>query len=182
MDVISYFGFIFVAILVIVVIFLQKKEKNNSAEKDLQDELLPYRRKYLLTKNEWWFYKSLKDVAEKFDCTILAKIRLADLVEVSADVGKQEYFKYFAKIKAKHIDFVLCKKDNLYPELLIELNDNSHKRDDRIKRDDFIKRVVEKVGYKIIFVSGTQNLQEEICKVLQSGETNKENNTPFAQS
>ncbi len=39
--------------------------KNNQPENeiDIKDEKLPYQRKYLLTKNEYAFYKTLKEIA-----------------------------------------------------------------------------------------------------------------------
>lgn len=157
-------------------------KKHNDDPQDKSDEAvtaekLPFRRKYLLTKNEYWLYKTLKEIAEKYNYAILAKVRLADLVEVSAEAEHKEYLKYFAKIKSKHIDFVLCNKENLYPELLIELNDNSHNIDGRVDRDNFLKAVAEKTGYKIIFVSGTQNLEETVLKKLMLQENaNKESN------
>lgn len=157
-------------------------KKHNDDPQDKSDEAvtaekLPFRRKYLLTKNEYWLYKKLKEIAEKYNYAILAKVRLADLVEVSAEAEHKEYLKYFAKIKSKHIDFVLCNKENLYPELLIELNDNSHNIDDRVDRDNFLKAVAEKTGYKIIFVSGTQNLEETVLKKLMlQKNANKESN------
>ncbi len=89
--------------------------------------------------------------------------------------------KYFAKIRSKHIDFILCKKDNLYPELLIELNDNSHKTEDRAKRDELIEKICEKVGYKIIFVYGTQSLEENINRALKINDTNN-NDPPVAEN
>lgn len=140
------------------------------------EEKLPYRKKFLLTKNEYWFYKNLRDIADKYGYAILAKIRFADLVEVNGEAGKSEYMKYFGKIKAKHIDFILCKKENLYPELLIELNDNSHKKEDRIKRDEFVKKIADKVGYKMIFVNGTGDLEDIVTKALEIKSEN--NNDP----
>lgn len=196
-DYARYFGLAFFLIIVIVVILiivydnnrkqrkreeLQRKimmldsKKPKSVDNDEDIEKLPYRRKFLLTKNEYWFYKSLKEIADKYDFAVLAKIRFADLVEVSAEADKKEYMKYFGKIKSKHIDFILCKKDNLYPELLIELNDSSHNKEDRIKRDDFVKKIAEKVGYKMVFVDGTQNLEETIIKALEIKSEN--NNDP----
>ena len=151
-------------------------KKPETVDNDEDIEKLPYRRKFLLTKNEYWFYKSLKEITDKYDFAVLAKIRFADLVEVSAEADKKEYMKYFGKIKSKHIDFILCKKDNLYPELLIELNDSSHNTEDRIKRDEFIKKIAEKVGYKMVFVDGTQNLEETIIKALEIKSEN--NNDP----
>ena len=196
-DYARYFGLAFFLIIVIVVILiivydnnrkqrkreeLQRKimmldsKKPKSVDNDEDIEKLPYRRKFLLTKNEYWFYKSLKEIADKYNFAVLAKIRFADLVEVSAEADKKEYMKYFGKIKSKHIDFILCKKDNLYPELLIELNDSSHNKEDRIKRDDFVKKIAEKVGYKMVFVDGTQNLEETIIKALEIKSEN--NNDP----
>ena len=157
-------------------IMMLDSKKPESVDNDEEIEKLPYRRKFLLTKNEYWFYKSLKEIADKYGFAVLAKIRFADLVEVSAEADKKEYMKYFGKIKSKHIDFILCKKDNLYPELLIELNDSSHNKEDRIKRDDFVKKIAEKVGYKMVFVDGTQNLEETIIKALEIKSEN--NNDP----
>ncbi len=151
-----------------------KKSEPVNNEEDI--ERLPYRKKYLLTKNEYWFYKNLKEIADKYGYAILAKIRFADLVEVNDEAGKSEYMKYFGKIKAKHIDFILCKKENLYPELLIELNDNSHKKEDRIKRDEFVKKIADKVGYKMIFVNGTGDLEDIVTKALEIKSEN--NNDP----
>ncbi len=193
----SFGTFFFLLVVVVVIVFiiiydnkrtkkkregLQRKimmldsKKPETVDNDEDIEKLPYRRKFLLTKNEYWFYKSLKEIADKYDFAVLAKIRFADLVEVSAEADKKEYMKYFGKIKSKHIDFILCKKDNLYPELLIELNDSSHNKEDRIKRDDFIKKIAEKVGYKMVFVDGTQNLEETIIKALEIKSEN--NNDP----
>ena len=151
-----------------------KKSEPVNNEEDI--ERLPYRKKYVLTKNEYWFYKNLKEIADKYGYAILAKIRFADLVEVNDEAGKSEYMKYFGKIKAKHIDFILCKKENLYPELLIELNDNSHKKEDRIKRDEFVKKIADKVGYKMIFVNGTGDLEDIVTKALEIKSEN--NNDP----
>ena len=193
----SFGTFFFLLVVVVVIVFiivydnkrtkkkreeLQRKimmldsKKPETVDNDEEIEKLPYRRKFLLTKNEYWFYKSLKEIADKYGFVVLAKIRFADLVEVSTEADKKEYMKYFGKIKSKHIDFILCKKDNLYPELLIELNDSSHNKEDRIKRDDFIKKIAEKVGYKMVFVSGTQNLEETIIKALEIKSEN--NNDP----
>ncbi len=194
-----YLFFLAVIVVIILIIIYDNKKKRKKREKILRKiimsdynnptslstekdcERLPYRKKLLLTKNEYWFYKSLKGIADKYSYAVLAKIRLADLVEVSSEIDKNEYMKYFAKIRSKHIDFILCKKDNLYPELLIELNDNSHKTEDRAKRDELIEKICEKVGYKIIFVYGTQSLEENIKRALKINDTNN-NDPPVAEN
>lgn len=134
----------------------------------IKSELFPYHRKYLLTKNEYYFFKKLKPVADTLELTVLAKIRMADLVEVDKGLQKSEWGSYFGKIKSKHIDFALASPDNLLVKVLIELDDNSHSADSRKKRDDFIDKVYEKAGYKILHVySGEQKLLEKLKTLLE---------------
>lgn len=83
----GYFPIICMVIIVAAVSFFKeyknlKKSANEDAEK------LPYRKKYLLTKNEYGFYKNLKEIADKYGYAVLAKIRFADLVEVNSEAGK----------------------------------------------------------------------------------------------
>jgi hypothetical protein len=124
--------------------------------------ILPYKKKYLLTKNEWAFYKKLKPVADRYGYNIIAKIRLADLVEVDTSQTK-EYGKYFPKISSKHIDFGLVNPENMEVLYLIELDDRSHQRADRIERDKLVNALCEKVGYTLI---RTYNDTEEVERVL----------------
>lgn len=126
---------------------------------------LPYIKKYLLTKNEYYFYGKLKCIAEKYNLQILAKIRLADLVETEKELPYKERGKYFNKIKSKHIDFVLV--DNMKVVLLIELDDNSHQKQKRIERDDFLNAVLNKVGYNFIRTYGeTISIDEFLSQLI----------------
>lgn len=132
------------------------------------EEFLPYRKKYLLTKHEWAFYKKLKPVADEYGLNVIAKIRFADLVEVDTSQTK-EFMKFFAKISSKHIDFGLVNPENMEVMYLIELDDSSHNKPDRIERDRFVNAVCEKAGYVLIH---TYNDVEEIERIL-SGKTEK---------
>lgn len=130
-----------------------------------KNEIYPYHKTYLLTKNEWIFYKNLKPIADKFNLNIIAKIRLADLVEVNN--GIYQFNKYFSKIKSKHIDFALVNPNNMEVKYLIELDDKSHDKTDRIQRDIFVNKVCEVTNYKLIRTYGDvseieSNLKNEI--------------------
>ena len=143
-----------------------KTEQTEELETTINDiEKLPYKRKLLLTKNEWAFYKALKPIADELGYSVLAKIRVADLVEVAAS-DRSEWQKYFNKINKKHIDFALAKPENLQIVLLIELDDNSH-NDTQKKRDEFIEALYKQTGYKLLRTKGTANLKEAIETVLQ---------------
>ena len=160
--------YIIIALALLLLYFLYKTyiENKETNENELKEENIPYCKKFLLTKNEYYFYKCLKEIADKNDLCVLAKVRLADLVEVNSEAKGKERLKYFSKIKSKHIDFVLCDKSNLYPKLLIELLDSSHNESSRQSRDEFIKKVAEKTNYKIIFVYNANELESKITAEL----------------
>ncbi len=179
-------------IIALVVCFVVNKKKNNascnnpttppvplnaeyeiSAVSDSQSEelFLPYKRKNLMTKNEWFFYKQLKPVADKLGYSILCKVRVADLVDIDMGLDKSQWQTAFNKINKKHVDFILCKPENLYPELLIELDDSSHKSESVAKRDEFIEKLYEKIGYKLLRTQGGGNIEEKICTALELNKT-----------
>ncbi len=163
----NYLGYVLFIVVIIVMAIQKAKEKaakdENKEDIEIKEDILPYKKKLLLTKNEWVFYKSLKPIADELGYSVLAKIRVADLVEVNV-IDNKDYIKYFNKINKKHIDFALAKPDNLQIMLLIELDDNSHKNGN--KRDEFIEKLYKQTGYKLLRVKGEANLKEEIEKSI----------------
>ena len=53
------------------------------------------------------------------------------------------------QVQAKHVDFVLC-DSKLVARYIIELDDSSHNAPDRTERDQFVDRVLQAVGYKVL--------------------------------
>ena len=168
-----------IIILIIAVIFLAVLNLKNKQQKDCEtikednqaDELMPYNKKYLLTKNEWAFYKKIKPIGDENKLHIISKVRLADLVEVSKEISGKDKQKYFNKIKNKHIDFVLCNPENLAVIALIELDDSSHQREDRVKRDIFVNSLCEKVGYKIIRIAQNDDFKNSLIELILTHDT-----------
>lgn len=161
---------ILILIIIALLIKLKKSFKVTKTEEEKEENynttIIPYKKKYLLTKNEWSFYKKLKTLSDNYNLHIIAKIRLADLVEVDYNKTK-EFNKYFAKIKSKHIDFALTKPENLEVKYLIELDDNSHNKQNRKNRDDFLNKLCNETGYKLIRTYGDITLIENIIKENQ---------------
>lgn len=165
---------LFVGLVIMVIAYIAEKkqktiqnikEETTEEKENISTNNIPYRRKLLLTKNEWAFYKELKPIADEMKLSILAKIRVADLVEVDKSVNKKEWQKYFNKINKKHIDFALANPANLKIEMLIELDDNSHNEAQK-DRDKFIDELYKKTGYAFIRTRGTGELKERIVNVL----------------
>lgn len=157
--------FLALAILGVIVFLKENVLKKDTLIQDKQN--LPYKKKFLLTKNEWAFYKDLKKVTDKYNLHILSKIRLADLVEVKSGLDNKTRMKYFGKIKSKHIDFALCNPENLSILLLIELDDSSHDRSDRMERDSFVENLFQETGYKLLRVRSSVDIENQICSLLE---------------
>ena len=105
------------------------------------------RRKYLLTPPEKRFYDVLRGIVG--GNKILAKVRLADLVE--ADERHLLRESNFDHIKSRHIDFVIC-NPALSPLIAIELDDSSHQRSDRVARDRDVDRILEIASFPLLRV------------------------------
>lgn len=158
---------ILIVAITLIITYYQKQKRTETNETSKDDGIYPYERTYLLTKNEWSFHKKLKPIADKMGYTILAKIRLADLIKVKTGTPQKDYNKYFSKIRSKHIDFILCNPENLAPILLIELDDPSHKREDRKNRDKFVDNALNTAGYKILHTTGGAELENQINTILE---------------
>lgn len=126
---------------------------------------LPYTKKLLLTKNEWAFYKKLKPICDRYNLHILAKVRLADLVDVSSQKQGKDRIKYFNMVSKKHVDFVLCKPDNLQVLALLELDDKSHQAQSRQQRDSFVDAVCQKAGYPVAHIYNFEDITAKLAEL-----------------
>lgn len=105
-----------------------------------------YQKTHLLTKNEYHEYKKLKHYADQNNLIICPKVRLLDIIVPRAGYNN---LAALGKINSKHVDFVIC-DDKLYVKGIVEIDDNSHKQQDRIERDKFVDSVLTSVGYKVV--------------------------------
>lgn len=141
-------GIVLVGFIAILLLYLSKLAADKGTEpkaKKLPYQLAPC----LLTNKEKLFYKSLKPIADELNLEICPKVRLADVVEIPK--GTPKYTTWFNYIKSKHIDFVICDIE-MNIVLVIEVDDKSHLKEDRRQRDQFVDRIFEQVGLKILHI------------------------------
>ena len=119
------------------------------------EEVYPYFRKNILTKNEYYFFKKLKEITDRNNLHILTKVRVIDLVDVSERMPYKEKMSWKAKIIQKHVDFVLVNPETFKVYMAIELDDNSHKTKERKERDEFIDKVYKSAKLPMISESKT---------------------------
>lgn len=119
-----------------------------------------YNAKPILTNREYEFYKKLRPLADECGLSIYTKVRLADLVEPKSKSENPLWMECFNKIRSKHIDFALADEDtNIIA--LIELDDKSHERPDRIERDEFVNAVLKNTGYVLLRTYGELDVIED---------------------
>ena len=102
----------------------------------------------LLTAAEQKFYEAL-DAAIDGRLLILSKVRIADLLTVSSTSSSARH-RVFCSIACKHVDFVLAEAENLRPIAAVELDDSSHQRADRRRRDPLLDDLFEKAEFPLL--------------------------------
>jgi hypothetical protein len=122
---------------------------------------------HLLTPAEQAFFSVIEPLVRS-SCAISTKVRLADLFAVIPGRGQQAAFN---KISRKHIDFVLTEPATSRILCAIELDDSSHKRTDRIERDDFVNELFAVHGMPLLRVpfAWTYNVPGLRSELLKAG-------------
>lgn len=132
---------------------------------NIREKILPYKaKKYFFSKSEQEFFEILIEKIDPKKYQIFPKVRLADFMEVT--VYGREYYKWFNKIKSKHVDFMIWDLEKKEIAFVIELDGSSHNKMKVIKRDDFINELYERVGIKIERIKVGDNFEEAINKIF----------------
>jgi len=129
----NLFSLVFIATMIFSLIrekFLQRETA--------RDHELPYQgREVLFTPAELNFLNTLEQsLNENFK--VYGKVRVADIIEPKNGLEGKARQSALNRISSKHVDFVICNARSLAIEMVIELDDSSHERRDRIARDAFL--------------------------------------------
>jgi very-short-patch-repair endonuclease len=111
-----------------------------------------YKRKSFLFDNpsEFHFFNILQEIVGD-QYYIFPQVHLNHLAEVR---GGNQYSgqKYWTRINKKSVDFVLCDKTRVIPQLAIELDGSSHQLAHRKERDFFVDNLMKEIGLPILHV------------------------------
>ncbi|GAP12745.1 protein containg Zn-finger domain associated with topoisomerase type I [Longilinea arvoryzae] len=149
---------------------------------DEPEEVFPYRlRDDFLSPAEFSFYRILSSLTGT-ERVVQSKVRLADLFFVARP---NENAKYYNKITAKHLDFLVCDATTMKPLLGIELDDASHQRSERIERDEFVDKVFQAASLPLLHVPNQRSYSTREIDALISPHidiTNSHKETSPAES
>lgn len=151
-------GVIFIVFSALSLLF-KKSGAGQNANTDIEKPLAEYKRKSsLLSRSEMGFYEILKSLfADKY--LILPQVALVSVVDKLTQTSyRNELFRI--------IDFCLADKETYAPLLLIELNDSSHNRADRIERDRKVAQICESARMPLITIQTSEINDTALIKKL----------------
>ena len=125
-------------IIKIIKKIIENKKSNNSPTLYGKFE----KKEKIMTETEIKFYKLLKSITDKLNLTIFTQVALNQIITTNNQKGKRQ-------IGAKSIDFVITDEfANI--KMCLELDDYTHQRKDRIKRDEIVNKLFEEINTKLI--------------------------------
>ena len=122
-------------------------------------------KRYIISLNELNFFKELKKLIDVMDLNLLTQVSLYSLIETK---NKKYNYEEFNKIKSKSIDFVIADKKSCRARVCIELDDTTHKLNNRIKRDNFLDELFKSVGIKLLRIKVSDNYEKDIENIKQT--------------
>lgn len=110
----------------------------------------------LLSPAERSFYGVLQQaLSPKYQ--IMAKVRLADIIEVRRGLDGKRRQSAFNRISAKHLDFVACDPQTFKVVGVIELDDSSHRATKRQQRDKFLDSALAAASIPIVHIAAQRS-------------------------
>ena len=154
---------VFVIVILLILVFTFSNDDINNDT--------TYVSKPFLTNNEYNFLVKFKDLENEIHVNIVPKVNLASVIKkVSNSHYNTELF--------RNIDFGIFNADYSKLLLLIELNDESHNKYHRKKRDIKVNDICKKAGVKLItFYTKYPNEKEYVKeRILKELDTQVNNN------
>lgn len=129
-------------------------------------KLLPYTAKqYFFTRSEQIFFDLLNSRLDALSHTVFPKVRLGDFIQVE---NLKDNYGSWAKIRSRHVDFLVWDLKNQKIVLAIELDGNSHNSHKAKQIDIFKDDVFKHIEVPLHRIRVGSNFEEEIEKLLMT--------------
>ena len=133
-------------------------------KKETPDDL--HVKKPFLTNREREFFYKLSGLLPA-EISIMCQVRLVDVIAINPKymINNKAYLGYFRRISQWHCDYVLIdKKFNV--KGVIELDDSSHNRIDRIRRDKYFNLALSQADVKLARFKNVSDLNRSSLGML----------------
>jgi len=92
---------------------------------------------------------------------VATKVRVADVINVKKGLNRKNAIIALNRIAAKHVDYVLTDPKTHQSLAAVELDDASHARADRRKRDEFLNNAFKAAGLPLIRIKPTRSYDRQ---------------------
>lgn len=127
-----------------------------------------YQQHPFLTDRERVFFRQLYAAFSGSPLLVMAQVRLVDVVQVSPRIKGRERLSLFRQISQWHCDFVVIDGRNFSVKAIIELDDRSHLRPERQRRDTMFNIVVTQAGIPLLRPRSLKQAREVAASVLRT--------------
>jgi hypothetical protein len=158
---------VIVALVLFVFFILSKLSKSSSqTRKVLKNNAYSYTAKDLpMSRTEAEFFTKLEHaVSERY--YVFPQVHLSSLLSPQAQ--SKDWLYAFRHINGKSVDYVLCDKQTLRPTYAIELDDYTHDKADRRKRDAEVERIFYEAELPLVRFRNKNISEAEIIKALMN--------------
>ena len=158
-------SYIILALVVFVIILISRISSANSSKKKLfKNNTYDYFAKpSLMSKVEGEFFVKLERIV-RGRYYIFPQVHLSAILDHR--IKGQEWNYAFRHINGKSVDYVLCNRDTLEPTYAIELDDYTHDKVDRRKRDIEVERIFKAANLPLVRFRSKDILDDEIIQAL----------------
>ena len=130
-------------------------------------------RNALMSPGELKFFRAL-EAAVGSHFRVFSKVRLADVVQVKRGTTGGRWQSAHNVIQSKHVDFVVCDPGTLEFRLVVELDDKSHERRDRVERDQTVDEILAQASIPVLhYPARAAYSVEEIQGRIFGGQENR---------
>ncbi len=131
----------------------------------------PYERiEKLFSPAERSFLGVLEEIFGR-EYAILGKLRLADIIRVRKGLSNNARTAAWNRITSKHVDFALCDLGTREVIGVIELDDSSHQKTSRQRRDEFVDKALAAAGVPFVHITAQKSytsaeVREQVSPLL----------------
>ena len=155
---------IIISVVLIAILVRIVSSNSSSKRKVFKNNTYSYLAKSsLMSKAESDFFIKLnRAVSERY--YVFPQVHLSALLDHK--VKGQEWKYAFSHVNGKSVDYVLCDRSTLAPAYVIELDDFTHERSDRIERDREVERMFQEARLPLVRFKNKDILESEIVQAL----------------
>lgn len=131
---------------------------------------LPYRkREQLLNAREMVVYHAVQDIIGNSPYIVVPKVRLADIIQLSADADNRH--EHAQRVKEKSVDLLICRIPDLTPVLVLQVEPPSTDGKRKFRGDRFVRQALQAADIPSLMLNPNQLPDpEEILRLLPGEE------------